>query len=257
MTNKKTKSILLELLVYTILFALSLSLFPICNYYYLDDKEMILTKPQYFFDFPISYVFPLFYAMVLLGFLSLKRGLVITVNIVVIIFTLLTFLFILLGFAWWGGSPFHPSFQAGYWLSHLMLIVLILRTFRLIKKLNELNLNRKLTMTFSILAISIPLLFIGFLLIGYYSAKYEPIMRSQFEYIDRDRLIKDESWDYTEEYNAYVSKYFSTDTLRNEKYQLDSAEFAYFDDKPTIVKRFTRRASNGVLDVEEILDEND
>jgi hypothetical protein len=257
MTNKKTKSILIELLVYTILFALSLSLFPICNYYYLADKEMMLTKPQYFSDFGISYVFPLFYAMVVLGFLSQKKGLIITVNIVVIIFTLLTFLSILMEFAWWGGSPFHPSFQAGYWLSHLILIVLILRTFRIIKRLNELNLNRKMTMTFSILAISFPPLFIGYFLLGYHDAKNEPIMRSQFELIDRDRLIKNESWDYTEAYNAYVAKYFSTDTLRNEKYQLDSALFTYFDDKSNIVKRFTRKASNGMLDVEEILDEND
>ena len=44
------------------------------------------------------------------------------ITIIVIIFTLLTFLFIQLGFAWWGASPFHPDFQEGYWLSQLLFL---------------------------------------------------------------------------------------------------------------------------------------
>jgi hypothetical protein len=257
MINEKSKNTLIEFLIYSILFTLSLSLFPICNFYYLGDNETMLTKPQYFFDFGVSYVFPLFFLMVILAFLSLKKALVITINIIVIIFTLLTFLFIQLGFAWWGASPFHPDFQAGYWLSQLLILIVIIRTFTLIKRFPEFNLNRKTTIMFSILSISIPLLFIGYLFLAYNNAKNEPIMRSEWEHIERNRLIKDESWDYTEAYDAYVSKYYSMDTLRKEKFQLDSARFTFFDDKSNIVKRFTQRASSGILDVEEILDEND
>lgn len=257
MINKKTKITLIEFLIYSILFILSLSLFPICNFYYLGDNEIMLTKPQYFFDFGISYVFPLFFTMVILAFFSLKKALVITVNIIVIIFTLLTFLFILMGFGWWGASPFHPDFQAGYWLSQLLILTVIIRTFTLIKCIAELNLNQKIKITFSILSISIPLLFILYILIVNNNAKNEPIMRSEWEYIERNRLIKDESWDYKEAYGAYVSKYYSSDTLRMGKFKLDSVRFTYFDDKSNIIKIFTQRAQNGTLDVEEILEEND
>lgn len=257
MINKKSKNTLIEFLIYSALFTLSLSLFPICNFYYLGDNEMMLTKPQYFFDFGVSYVFPLFFSMVILAFLSLKKALVIIINIIVIIFTLLTFLFIQLGFAWWGASPFHPDFQAGYWLSQLLILIVVIRTFTLIKSFPEFNLNRKSTMIFSILSISIPLLFISYWFIAYNKANNEPIMRSEWEHVERNRLIKDESWDYTEAYNAYISKYYSSDTLRKETFKLDSVRFTYFDDKSNIIKRFTRAASNGALDVEEILEDNE
>lgn len=257
MINKKTKSTLIEFLIYSLLFGLSLSLFPICNYYYLGDNEMMLTKPQYFLDFSISYIFPLLYIVLIIGFLSLRKWLIITVNIFVALFTLLTFLVIQMEFAWWGASPFHPDFQVGYWFSQLLMIVLIIRTFTLIKNLSEFNLNRKMTLTFSILSALIPLSFIGYLVITYNSSMSKPIMRSEWEHLERNRFIKDESWDYTEAYNAYVFKYYSTDTLRKEKYQLDSIRFTFFDNKSNIVKRFTRKAINGVLDVEDILDEND
>lgn len=257
MINNKTKSTLKELAVYSILFVVSLSLFPIYNEYYMDENEGMLTKPQYFFDFGISYIFPLNFAMVLIGFLSLKRALVITINILVIILTLLTFLFIQMGFAWWGASPFHPDFQAGYWLSQLLTFVLIFRTFKLVKHIPELNLTRMTTLIFKVLAISIPLSFIGYLVLTFNKLKNKPIMRSEWERIERSRLVKSESWDYTEAYDAYADKYYSRDTLKKEKYQLDSVRFTFFNDKIDIVKEFTRNAKNGVLDVEEILDEND
>lgn len=257
MINKKSKNTLIEFLIYSILFTLSLSIFPICNFYYLGDNDTMLTKPQYFFDFGISYVFPLFLSMVILAFLSLKKALVITINIIVIILTLLTFLFIQLGFAWWGASPFHPDLQAGYWLSQLFILIIIIRTFTLIKSFPEFNFNRKATMMFSVLSISIPVLFIGYLFIAYNNANNEPIMRSEWEHVERNKLIKNESWDYFEAYGAYISKYYSSDTLRKEKFKLDSVQFTYFDDNSNIVKRFTRKASNGVLDIEEILEENE
>jgi hypothetical protein len=66
-----------------------------------------------------------------------------------------------------------------------------------------------------------------------------------------------QSWDYSEAYNAHVSRYFSTDSLRKEKYRLDSASFMFFDNDINITKKFTKRARNGKLDIEEILEEYD
>ena len=139
MINKITKSTFAELLVYSILLAVSRGFFPICNYYYLDyNEEMKITKPQYFKDFGVfSYIFPLFYILVIMGFLSFKKGIVISVNIIVIFFMLLTFSYIKMEFLWWGGSPFHPDFQEGYWLSQLVILVAIIRTFTLVNRFNR------------------------------------------------------------------------------------------------------------------------
>lgn len=82
-------------------------------------------------------------------------------------------------------------------------------------------------------------------------------MRTKFSRYERGRLVVIQSWDYSEAYNAHVSRYFSTDSLRKEKYRLDSASFMFFDNDINITKKFTKRTRNGKLDIEEILEEYD
>ena len=82
-------------------------------------------------------------------------------------------------------------------------------------------------------------------------------MRSEWKHQKGNRFIKNESWDYTESYDAYVTKYFSKDTLNKEKYQLDSVGFMFFDDKLKVRKEFTKVVSSGSIDIEAILESND
>jgi hypothetical protein len=165
--------------------------------------------------------------------------------------------YIILGFTWWGASPFHPDLQAGYWLSQLFLLVTVARTSFYRKQLDDISFRPRLRWTFTLLAKVIPMVFLGAILLTYYSAKNKPIMRTKFSRYERGRLVVIQSWDYSEAHNAHVSRYFSTDSLRKEKYLLDSASFMFFDDDVNITKQFTKRARNGKLDIEEILEEYD
>ncbi len=254
--NKRTTYVLVELLVYTTLFVLSLLCFPICNYYF-EDTEDILTKPQYVFDLGAGFVFPLYFAMAIVGFLSLKKTLIIVINSSVFVLQLLTYLFISLGFAWWGASPFHPDFQLGYWISQLITLLLISRTSYLIIHLSELHLNRNLTRLFSLLAVISPLALITYFLLLVRTETQQPMIDSEWVYIEGNRSVKSQGWDYTEAYGARVKKYFSTDTLEQAPYQLDSVEFTFYGDYPKIRKKFTKQASNGELNIEEILERYD
>lgn len=251
--NKTIKAILIEFLIYSVLFILSLCFFPICNFYYLGENDSMLTKPQYFFDFEIAYSFIVYFLIIITGFFSLRKWLIFSLNILVMICMFLTFQFVEMLFAWWGASPFHPDFQLGFWLSQSLILVLIIRTFTLISKLPEINLNKKISLFFSIL---IPVCLFGFVYLGFYGGKSEPIQRFVWESQERGRLIKHESWDYLEDYNAMLSKYFSTDTLRKEKFKLDSVSFTFYDDNSKIIKKFSKTVSNGTIDIEKILDEN-
>jgi hypothetical protein len=257
MMNRKTSIILLELSTYTLLFILSLTFFPVCNFYFLEKNDAMLTKPQYFFDFKIAFLFPLYQILVLIGFFSLKKVVIFRMNYFVLLCMFLSYVYINLGFTWWGASPFHPDFQAGYWLSQLFLLVTVARTSFYMKQLDDISFHPKLRWTFTLLAKGIPMVFLGAILLTFYSAKNKPIMRTKFSRYERGRLVVIQSWDYSEAYNAHVSRYFSTDSLRKEKYRLDSASFMFFDDDVNITKKFTKRARNGKLDIEEILEEYD
>ena len=126
--KRKTSIILIEFFAYTVLFILVFLFFPVCNFYYLGRHEEMITKPQYFIDFKPAYTFPLYLSLVLISFLSLKKKIIRRMNFLVLLLILLTYVFISMGFVWWGASPFHPDFQAGYWLSQLILLVVIIRS---------------------------------------------------------------------------------------------------------------------------------
>jgi len=228
-----------------------------CNFYYLGEGDSMIMRPQYITEFRMAYLFPLYYLMVLIGFLTLRKGFLITINILVIILSILTLFIIQLGFAWWGVSPFHPDLSFGYWLSHLILLIVVIRTFTLTSKLKEIELNKKITLLFSYLTIIIPLGFIITVITFINHENNRPIKRSEWEHQEGNRFVKNESWDYTESYDAFVTKYFSKDTLNKEKYQLDSVEFMFFDDKLKVKKEFTKVVSSGSINIEEILESND
>ena len=82
-------------------------------------------------------------------------------------------------------------------------------------------------------------------------------MRSESAYDTRNRWVKYESWDYIEAHQAFVTKYYSTDTMRKEKYRLDSASFMFFDDETNVTKKFTKRSKNGKIAIEELLEDHD
>ncbi len=255
--NKKTRLILIEFLAYSFLFALTFILFPVCNFYYLGQHEEMITKPQYFIDFKPAYTFPLYLTLVLISFFSLKKRIIRRMNFLVLLLMLLTYVFISMGFVWWGASPFHPDFQTGYWLSQLVLLVVIIRSYTLINQLPDLQLNPMIIRVFSFLSWFIPFVLFAYLFLTYYLAKNKPIMRSESAYATRNRWVKYESWDYIEAHQAFVTKYYSTDTMRKEKYRLDSASFMFFDEETNITNKFTKRARNGKLNIEGILEEYD
>jgi hypothetical protein len=217
----------------------------------------MLTKPQYFIDFKVAYTFPIYLFLVLISFLSLKKRIIRRMNFLVLLLILLTYIFISMGFVWWGASPFHPDFQAGYWLSQLFLLVTVARTSFYMKQLDDISFHPKLRWTFTLLAKGIPMVFLGTILLTFYSAKNKPIMRTKFSRYERGRLVVIQSWDYSEAYNAHVSSYFSTDSLRKEKYRLDSASFMFFDDETNVTKKFTKRSKNGKIALEELLEDHD
>lgn len=248
------KSLLIELAVLSILFGLSF-LFPMCTFYYLGEQESIIEKPQYANSFQIAGLFVPYFLMVLLALLSAKKVILRIVNILVLLSAALTYFLIILGFNWWGASPFHPDLNIGFLLINLFLLILIIRSYMWIGKLQ--NLDRGITTkALTVFAIVLPITFICWILKSYLDGKNAPIKRSEWVLEERNnRIVKMDSWDYLEEYDAFADKYYSkpkADSLKD-NYILDSVRFTFFNDKSKIEKRFSVNAKNGELDVEEIL----
>lgn len=252
----KNRALFLEFSIYTIAFAASISLFPICYLFYLGEHESINVEPQYLSDFGIAYVFPLYYSMSLVAFLSLKKGLVIAINILVLVLTILTFFLLEIGFAWWGASPYHPEFGVGYWFSQLFIVVLAIRSFTSLHRLKAIKINRKISLIFMILSILIPIGFFVFLYLFNQKQNELPRSISNYKHVEKDRLIGEDSW-YYPVYNAYVDKYFSIDTLGREKCRLDSMRFRFFDEHHEILKDFTKRVMTDAPNIEKVLEAND
>lgn len=158
----KRQKVLFEITIYSVLFVLSF-LFPICNYYYLAaDDSMMVVEPQYISDFVEAYLFPIYYLIILLAFLSANKSRSRRMNVFVILLMVLADLYIEFAFGWWGGGPFHPDFAAGFWLSQLFLALLIIRTFTWSGQLDEIRLNPKAGKVFATLSVLIAV----FLMLG-------------------------------------------------------------------------------------------
>jgi hypothetical protein len=249
------KSLLIELAVLSTLFGLSF-LFPMCTFYYLGGDESVIEKPQYANSFQVSELFIVYFLMVLLALLSAKKVILHIVNIVVLLSAVLTYFLVILSFGWWGASPFHPDLNIGFSLINLFLLILIIRSYMWTGKLQ--NLNRSIaTKILTVFSVVVPITFFFWVIKSYLNDKNAPIKRSEWILQERNnRIVKMDSWDYLEGYNAFADKYYSkskADSLKD-TYILDSVRFTFFNDKSKIEKRFSVNAKNGELDVERILD---
>lgn len=148
------KSLKNELTLLSVVFILCF-FFPLCTFYYLGEDEAYITEePQYLNDFTIGYGYILYYLMLLSAILSKRRTLVIIMNAIAVLLLFLTLFITLLGFNWWGASPYHPKLNLGYLFVNLVLLFLIFRSSTLVKKTQ--NENNKTSNLFAIIAIAIP-----------------------------------------------------------------------------------------------------
>jgi len=248
------KKIRIEIIIVLIVFSASY-LFPFCTFYFLGDNDVeVIEKPQYINDFKFGYVYIVYILMTLFALLSSKKVVLNIINILVLIFLFLSFALAKLGFAWWGASPYHPTFSIGFLLVNIAIIYFIIRSYSWIKTL--IALPNKSKISFAI-ALFIPLLFVLFVFYIYNKSKNEPILRSGGISGTKDnRILKSESWDYLEAYDAFVTKYYSkpiSDSLKN-TFVLDSVRFSFMDSSPNKGVKFTLPAKNGELDIEEVFD---
>lgn len=155
-------------------------------------------------------------------------------------------------------GPISPETKFGYFLFLTVVTIYIIRTFKWRNKINNENTNKKLTYIPKIIILSIPL----FCAYKINESFNEPIMRGEDYRKINNKMIKSETWDYTEEYDAMVSKYYhfqkttKINSKHKGKYVLDSISVMIFDDNSNIKKEFSKKAIKGQLDIEEILSEN-
>ncbi len=151
MQNNKSKKILIELGVYTLLFGLSF-LLPVSISY--EDYSM-QAIPRYLPDYPLIYLSVILFAVVILAIISKRKVIIHISNAFAILLTLVLYLLICLGQNW-SGRQFHPDFGYGYSLSQLMISVLIIRSYTLLCSIGEYHFNQRLSRIAGIVAITIP-----------------------------------------------------------------------------------------------------
>lgn len=251
----KTKSILIELGIYSIVFFVSIILFPISHFYSLRIADFFPAIHGYVTPLVITHVFSIYFLMVLFGFLSLKKGFIKTINSIVLVFVIVTFISVSIRLE--EAFYLYPVMQISkYWISHIILFVLIIRTFILSNKLSEINLSKRIANICLFVSLILVIGVVGYVIVISSKAKNEAVLVTEREYSERNRDIKEESWNYSGAYNAFVTKYYSIDVLQKKGYTLDSVNFSYSDENATTVKCFTKVAKQGKLDVEAILEEN-
>lgn len=156
-------------------------------------------------------------------------------------------------------GPISPETKFGYFVTLTLVIIYLLRTLYWRTKFNEIEVNQFLTYIPKLIIFLIPMYFI------YQTKKTynEPIRRS-LSYSEKDsKFLRSENWDYTEEYNAYITKYFSGKKIKPEdtkyknssKYRLDSVSVIIFDGNSEVEKQFSKKIKNNQFDIDEILNE--
>ncbi len=159
--DKPLKNASIELLVYTILFAACMLFMPWAYFYYEGEgEEFMITEPQRFYDSILIVLFPVVFAALLCAFYSGSKALLITLVSLIGLFLMIAFLFIMVGFGWWGVSPFHPDLAYGFGVSQLIFFVVIVRVLIMREKLDMNSINSKVRLICAILAIAIPALII-------------------------------------------------------------------------------------------------
>lgn len=256
--KSKLQKLLIEFSIYAFLFCISLFIFPICNFYYLGENDSMITEPQYFNDFIIAYIYPIFFLLVISGFLTLNKRIIVIFNTIVVVLLVLIFLMIygLMFGIGWGASPFHPEFQLGFLFCNLFVILVIARTYYLKNALENYHLSKKLTRFFSIITFGIPLTILGWIIFKVIQFDRKSRSISSHNYKQNEKNIYVDGWKYPAYNDAYVDKYYSQNPKNQKKYILDSVEFTIMKDLK-IEKEFTKKAIDGKLDIEAILEENE
>ena len=233
-------------------------LFPFCTFYYEGESEAhIIEKPQYINDFGFGYAYAVYMMTTLLALISANKVVLNILNILVLIFLALTYMFLKLGFAWWGASPFHPTFGVAFTLVNITIFYFVFRSFFWIDSVILYSNKTKFKL---VLAISIPLIFIMTVFYLFDRAAKQPVMRGEGflgNQIRDNRIIRQEDWDYLEAYDGFATKYFSkpvSDSLKD-TYVLDSVRFSFSSGSPYVGDRFTLPAKNGKLDIERVFEE--
>ncbi len=256
MKNKLQKFIF-EFATYTLLFCVSLIIFPICNEYYLGENESVITKPQYINHFFLAFLYPVLFTLVITGFLTLKKSVIKITNITIVVLLVLNFLYILILFGiGWGESPIHPDFQLGFWLCNIFVILAIVRTFNLSSYLDGYPLSIKTRRLFLIVTIGIPMIILSMIIIQINKSNNQPRSTDSSSFNTSSKIIYQEGWEYPAYNNAYISKYYSKDINSTKKLKLDSVIFTIMKNNE-IEKSFTKSAKNGKLDIEAILEDFD
>lgn len=253
--TKFPKKLKIEIVLVLILFAASY-MFPFCTFYYLGENEADkIAVPQYVTKFKFGYVYIAYFLMVLFAVFSAKKAVLKTINILVLILLLLSFLMTSMGFAFWGVSPYHPTFHIAFYLVNISSLYAIVRSYSWINTFIAFPVRSNLAL---IVAISIPVVFLMFIYYYYKKTINKPQMITRsFVEIKNNRIVRSQCWEYIDAHEAFATKYFSkpvTDSMKN-TYVLDSVNFSFTDNSPNKGKEFTIRAKNGKLDIDEILDD--
>lgn len=158
--TKFPKNLKIEIVLVLILFAASY-MFPFCTFYYLGENEADrIEVPQYITKFKFGYVYIVFFLMVLFAVFSAKKAVLKTINILVLILLSLSFLMTSMGFAFWGVSPYHPTFHIAFYLVNISSLYAIVRSYSWINTF--IAFSGKSNWAF-IVAISLPIVFILFI----------------------------------------------------------------------------------------------
>jgi hypothetical protein len=256
----KTLSLGKQLIIVTVTFFVLLGLTTFLPYKeYFDEMGEVTKSEKGYQSFEFTYLLT-FSIITAIALMTLNKLIVSIVNSIILVFLILGLLLNTIFsnmYATYG--PISPETKFGYFLSLTLVLIYMLRTFLWRKKLLEININRKITYIPKLVILFIPLYFIFQLNKSY----NEPIMRSKSYDETADKFIRSESWDYTQGYNAYITKHFSGQKLKREdtkyknssKYVLDSVDVMIFDENSNIEKDFSKKIKNNHFDINEILND--
>lgn len=255
------KKMIYGLLILTIIHLVTLIL-PFTVHVKVDEeKEQIITTYTNICDTPYVWIFAANFLMTALAVISFNTILMTIIHCIVIVWSLLLFLMLQYMFVW-DGQPIHATFSYGYWLNQAVLLVLIVLTWNWQFHFKEVSPSKKYIRLLTLITIAVPVSLTLAIYLSVTSSLNEPILRSDYYFNTGPKLTKQELWDYSEAYGAYVTKYYSkdkpADSLKKElnRYQLDSISVTFYDDNSKVTKEFTKHARKGEMDIEAVLKDN-
>ena len=154
-SSLRTKLISGEFSLYTALFLIG-SFFPIFHLYHWDYEYEFITRTEHHYISTLlsSHLYPVFFSIVLLAFLSKKRNFLVSISIVAISLTVFLGIFCWISTILSGIGRINISYDTGFWLVNLAIILLASRTLVLVKHFEQLKLPVALSKWSFVLAIA-------------------------------------------------------------------------------------------------------